>query len=207
MRIRKEILIDLVQNKREVSSLKKELSYYPWDCEKPLYTVDWDDISGVLDQYLLGITDSSSLENWANAIESREDLDFENEEVQQIIIEIANPILFGLITREKIENYRKKLRTQRSIMESVRKPTQSEQGFNMDKSLTNLEKAILEKIASAPQNRHLFIEKHLPFLVVKSRNLTGVGMYVYFDDSSPSEVLSESLNEQEVFSSNHYYRN
>lgn len=73
----------------------------------------------------------------------------------------------------------------------------------MNKTLTKLENAILEKIATAPQNKHLFIEKHLPFLSVGSRELTGVGMYVNFDDSSPSEILSEQLNEAEVFSSNH----
>ncbi len=71
----------------------------------------------------------------------------------------------------------------------------------MKKSLTDLEKAILGKIASASQNEHLFIEKHLPFLSVCSRELTGVGMYVNFDDSSPSAILSERLDENEVYSS------
>ena len=73
----------------------------------------------------------------------------------------------------------------------------------MNKSLTHLEKAVLEKIASTPLNLHLSIEDHLPYLSAHSREFTGVGMYVYFDDSSPSEILSADLNDKEVFSSRH----
>ena len=73
----------------------------------------------------------------------------------------------------------------------------------MDRTLTRLEKAILEQIAAAPQNRDLVIAEHLPFISVRSRDLTGVGMYVNFDDSSPPEVLSERLSEKDVFASNH----
>ena len=38
---------------------------------------------------------NSSIEKWANIIECREDLDFENEELKEIIETIANPILYG----------------------------------------------------------------------------------------------------------------
>ena len=106
MRTRKEILIDLVQNKKEISSLTHELSQYSWDSEEPLYIISAQDIYTVLD-----ILDAETLENWANAIESREDLGFEKVELQEMIHEIANPILFGNISNEKVKNYKKQLKS------------------------------------------------------------------------------------------------
>ena len=104
MRKRKEILIDLVQNKGEISSLIEELSHYSWDSDNPLYVVSAQDIYKVLD-----ILDAEMLENWANALESREDLDFESEEIQEMIHEIANPVLFETVSNEKVEGYKRKL--------------------------------------------------------------------------------------------------
>jgi len=76
--------------------------------------------------------------------------------------------------------------------------------FNkMGMTLSELESAILRQIASAPKNKHLAIEDHLPFLSVRSRDLTGVGMYVYFEDDSPSEILSDDLSLESIFSSLH----
>ena len=73
----------------------------------------------------------------------------------------------------------------------------------MNNSLTSLEKAILEKIGSTARNNHLSIENHIPYLSVISREITGVGMYVYFDDLSPSEIRSAHLTVKDVFSSDH----
>lgn len=109
MRTRNEILSDLVANKGEIAGLTEELSHYSWDCEDPLYTINPDDIYKVLNQYSQGNVDSKTIEDWANAIESRDDLDFENEEIHEIITEIANPVLFGNISDERVEHYRKKL--------------------------------------------------------------------------------------------------
>lgn len=106
MRTRKEILIDLVQNKKEISDLTKELSHHSWDYDEPLYIVTAQDVYNVLNTL-----DAETLENWANAIESREELDFENEELQEMIHELANPILFGTISNEKIESLKKHLQS------------------------------------------------------------------------------------------------
>lgn len=112
MRTRKEILIDLARNKIETSSLTEELSHYTWDSDKPLYTINSEDICRVLETYSQNIIEDKILETWANAIECREDLGFESEELQEIINEIANPVLFGSISIEKIETYKAKLQSQ-----------------------------------------------------------------------------------------------
>jgi hypothetical protein len=95
MRERKEILIDLVQNPHENSILAKELSVYPWDCDETLYIITSEDIRSVLDQFALNIIDEKVLEDWANAVECREDLGYENDELDEIIFELANPDISG----------------------------------------------------------------------------------------------------------------
>jgi len=73
----------------------------------------------------------------------------------------------------------------------------------MGMALSELEFAILRQIATAPKNKHLAIEDHLPFLSVRSREFTGVGMYVNFEDDSPSEILSDDLSIKNIPSSPH----
>jgi hypothetical protein len=104
MRTRKEILTDLIQNKGEVSSLTQELSQYSWDSDETLCVVGLQDILRLLDT-----SDAMAIEDWANAVEGREDLDFENEEIQEIIHELANPELFGILSKEKILNLRNRV--------------------------------------------------------------------------------------------------
>lgn len=106
MRTRKEILTDLVQNKRDVLSLTKELSSYSWDYDEPLYVITARDIEKALNTF-----NAESLENWANAIECREDLDFESDELKEIVHEIANPVLFGAMSNERAESLKRQLKS------------------------------------------------------------------------------------------------
>ncbi|MGB7069313.1 MAG: hypothetical protein WBD22_07445 [Pyrinomonadaceae bacterium] len=110
MRERKEILIDLVKNNGDVFGLVQELAQYPWDAESSLYTINAEDISKMLARYSQSIIAAKTLEDWANAIEGRDDLGFEGEEIQEIISQIANPVLFGHISKEKAETYKRQLR-------------------------------------------------------------------------------------------------
>lgn len=42
------------------------------------------------------------MEEWANAIEFRDDIDFENEEIKEFVFELANPEINGVITIERL---------------------------------------------------------------------------------------------------------
>ena len=44
-----------------------------------------------------------TLVSWANAIECRDDLDFEVEEMQEIVFELANPEINGEIRKERLQ--------------------------------------------------------------------------------------------------------
>lgn len=109
MRKRKDILIDLIQNNKDTAELVNELSNYMWDCDEPLLIITANDIYNTLNKYILGAIDNNTIENWANAIECREDLEYESDFIQDIIIKLANPVLYGEITINNIAEIRNKL--------------------------------------------------------------------------------------------------
>lgn len=103
MRERVQILADLVSLKGNLFELQRELSLYPWDSEEPLIQIRKTDLSNVIIRCIKSEITFEDLENWANTIECRDDLDFEVEEVKEFIFELANPILNGAITEERIK--------------------------------------------------------------------------------------------------------
>lgn len=102
MRNRKEILRDLVLLQGSIEVLQKELSQYSWDIEKPILKINVEDFSNVLKRSINNKIDFETLTNWANALECRDDLDFANEEMQEVIFELASPEINGEITKERL---------------------------------------------------------------------------------------------------------
>lgn len=103
MRERRDILADLVHLNGDLSSLKSELSQYSWDIELPLINVTKFDLSAVLKRCIDGIINYDKLESWANAIECRDDLSFEDDKLQEIIFELANPEINGQINKDRLD--------------------------------------------------------------------------------------------------------
>jgi hypothetical protein len=104
LRSRIQILKDRVFLHGDVEVLAKELSHYSWDLAEPLFKMSVEDFSSVLKR---GINDEITFEtltNWANAIECRDDIEFANEEMQEIIFELANPEIHGRITEERLRH-------------------------------------------------------------------------------------------------------
>ncbi|MFH0895097.1 MAG: hypothetical protein V2A54_11745 [Bacteroidota bacterium] len=102
MRNRLVILKDLVCMQGNLEGLNIELAAYPWDCEELLLQVNKADVVSVLKRCLSDEIDFEELENWTNAIECRDDLNFENDDLHEIVFELANPAINGEITKERI---------------------------------------------------------------------------------------------------------
>jgi hypothetical protein len=115
MRGRAEILKDLVLLQGNLEILEKELSKFAWDSEMPLYLISIEDFTCVLKKSLNGEVDFETLTNWANAIECRDDLEFKNEEMQEIVFELANPEIDGDITKERLQEIIQKIQEQSPI--------------------------------------------------------------------------------------------
>lgn len=98
-----DVLRDLVAFNKPVSILADSLSKFNWDYEGQPMIVMASQIREVLKRFLAGGYSAKELEAWANLIECREDLEFEekkHEEIENVIYCLANPVLDGGITAD-----------------------------------------------------------------------------------------------------------
>lgn len=115
MKSRKELLLDLVLFRGDIKEIEKSLSHYSWDSEKPLLEIDEETFISILERCIAGEITLDALSEWANAIECREDLDFSNPELQEIIFELANSEINEAITKEKLREIATKLKSKSQV--------------------------------------------------------------------------------------------
>lgn len=104
MRKRIEVLHEVLGLSRSPEELKSLLSEYDWDCEKPLVELRTSHVLNVLTRYLRGELNEQQIEDWANLIESREDVSLEGDSrdiLESSIYELANPYLTQPLTKER----------------------------------------------------------------------------------------------------------
>ena len=65
------------------------LHEFDWDCDEPLVTLDAASIRSVLQRYVSGSFTAADVEEWASAIECRDDID--TSDFRDIIFELASP--------------------------------------------------------------------------------------------------------------------
>lgn len=119
MRKRQDILSDLISMHGDLSKLSQELSQYPWDIEKPILQIKSGDIQTILRLVADGVISTDSLIYWANLIECREDLDVEDDYLEKIIFELANPEINGEVTLYKVNAIIRELSDIRKIKENA----------------------------------------------------------------------------------------
>jgi|SRR5690606_18642512 len=103
MRNREEILYDLIYLRKDLSELEEELFHYSWDIEKPILMITKESFSNILKRSIDDKLNFEELVNWANAIECRDDIEFENDVIQENIFDLASPEINGDITKNKLE--------------------------------------------------------------------------------------------------------
>ena len=72
------------------------LRQFPWDSDRALVVLTGNDLARMLDLYLQGELSNMELEQWANALEGRDDIGYEpsmGDNLRRIIFELANPLL------------------------------------------------------------------------------------------------------------------
>jgi hypothetical protein len=71
----------------------------PWDSKKSLVILNPTQLISVLTNFIAGKVSSSQVEDWANAIEAREDIGYEpGSEVGLALHNLANPLLEGQLS-------------------------------------------------------------------------------------------------------------
>ena len=85
-----------------MSAIKSDLAKIGFNSESELVTITKNTIVNILNRVIDKEISYELLEEWANLIECREDIGYEDEILQEIIFELANPYLYGEIDERKI---------------------------------------------------------------------------------------------------------
>jgi hypothetical protein len=83
-----------------VSEVLGQLAEFPWDSEEELVQLERRHVREVLRKYLEGRVTSDEVENWAEALESRDDVGFAEPIVQDVMWTLANPELAEPLSTE-----------------------------------------------------------------------------------------------------------
>jgi len=97
-----DILLNLINFAKDMSAIKSDLAKIGFNSESELVTITKNTIVNILNRVIDKEISYDLLEEWANLIECREDIGYEDEILQEIIFELANPCLYGEIDKEKI---------------------------------------------------------------------------------------------------------
>ena len=97
-----DILLNLINFTKDISAIKSDLAKIGFNSESELVTITQNTIANILNRVADKEISYDLLEEWANLIECREDIGYEDEILQEIIFELANPCLYGKIDKEKI---------------------------------------------------------------------------------------------------------
>lgn len=90
------------------------LGALPWDSDEELVTLTPEHVIRMLERLLSGELTSGDLEQWANAIEGRDDIGLDadaSDALKEVIFELANPSLQGATTAESARAWVGRLRS------------------------------------------------------------------------------------------------
>ncbi|RWC50776.1 MAG: hypothetical protein EOS55_02340 [Mesorhizobium sp.] len=88
---RRSIIRSLVELDQPVTELKTLLAPLPWDYPKPLVRLTYDHIRSVLLRFLAGNLEAKDVEEWADLVEMRDDIEFAEERTQEVIHMLSTP--------------------------------------------------------------------------------------------------------------------
>jgi hypothetical protein len=100
-RDRKELVLDVVQLRRPLHAAIQALGQLPWDCDEELVLLGPFDALRVMSRYLSGEMTSKDVDDWANALEARDDVGVEDgarDLLEDFIFTMANPLLTEPLT-------------------------------------------------------------------------------------------------------------
>lgn len=108
-----ELLAELVAFTRPIADVQHDLSQFPWDPEREVI-LRHRDVAGVLERYLGGSVTEEDVEKWAETMEVRDDVTFEDVQpdvLADAIYFLANPLVEGSLTRAKATKWIERLTT------------------------------------------------------------------------------------------------
>ena len=98
---RESLLNALLSLTRPLPDIARDLSAYDWDAPSPLVVLDVTHISSSLNRFMAGELSSAQVEDWANCIECRDDIEYDPSSAAGLALhELANPVLTCTLTKQ-----------------------------------------------------------------------------------------------------------
>lgn len=104
-----EALRGLIELQESIPVSISRLRQFPWDSDGALVVLTGNDLARTLDRYLRGELSNTDLEEWANALEGRDDIEYEpsaDDNLRRIIFELANPLLATPIGPAQVQRWK-----------------------------------------------------------------------------------------------------
>lgn len=102
-------LQDLIKFARPLEEVRGELRRHEFDSLEPLAKLDRGDVVRILERFLRCEITAEDVEEWAEAIELRDDIEVSDEELKEAIFDLANPVLQGALTALHAEGWIRRL--------------------------------------------------------------------------------------------------
>lgn len=112
MKTRTECLNDLLNFNQPLSKSVPHLHDFGWDSDTPLVILNRQHLCSILQRYLDRKLSAEDLEDWANTIEGREDIAYDDEHeelLETVIFELANPLLTSRLSVPLVQDWLEKL--------------------------------------------------------------------------------------------------
>jgi hypothetical protein len=105
---RRRALGSLVALVGSVDELRRAVAAFPWDCDHDLVTLTRRDVVNVLNRYLAAQLTAKDVNEWADALEGREDVGLEQgyeDILHRALFELATPEINEAITASFIRRW------------------------------------------------------------------------------------------------------
>lgn len=115
---RVSVLRSLIALEQPLAPILKDLATFDWDIEDPLLPLSSTDVTLVLQRFYDGRLTNLEVEEWANALEGREDIELDpmhGEAIRSAIFSLANPTLTESLTKESARRWISELTSPESI--------------------------------------------------------------------------------------------
>ncbi len=115
MNDRFQVLNSLIKFNRPLGEITALLGEYTWDVDEGIVVLTTGDLINVLNRFVSGDLSQIDVESWANAIESREDIEFEHgheNSINDIIFQMANPYLSEPLTKDLAQSFIRRMSSQ-----------------------------------------------------------------------------------------------
>ncbi|HKU26908.1 MAG TPA: hypothetical protein VJQ54_15650 [Candidatus Sulfotelmatobacter sp.] len=93
MNSRRDILNSLLAFDRPIEELRTTLAEFEWDSSEPLVSLTHEHVLTILRKFLAGVLTADAVEAWADLIELRDDIEFSDDRVLDVIFVLANPMV------------------------------------------------------------------------------------------------------------------